>query len=178
MRRDKKRRRTPAHRLKKAGVVTEFERQVHSGKPERAFFRLRGNAKYSEMVEVVRRVANPRNPFHRYLFGGAVVHSYSKIRKQPWLASTNDLGKELDWALASLVPHADLLNDFVRDAAVFRDAFLCGYYTVAEETLERIIQNTGLSLWSIEKLFLLKDATGGLEENKKFLTEIFTNRRN
>ena len=64
-----------------------------------------------------------------------------------------------------------LLSDFVRDAAVFQDAFLRGYYNVAEETLERIIQNTGLSLWSIEKLFLLKDATGGLEENKKFLTE-------
>jgi len=145
---------------------------VHSGKPEQAFFNLRNNAKYGEMVEVVRRVANPRNPFHRYLFGGAVVHSYSEIRKQPWLTSTNDLEKELNWALTSLVPYAALLNNFIRDAAVFQDAFLRGYYNVAEETLERIIQSTGLSLWSIEKLFLLKDATGGLEKNKQFLTKI------
>ena len=172
MRRGKKRRRTSTHRLKKAGVVTEFERQVHSGNPVVAFSRLKSDAKYGEMVEVVRRVANPRNPFYKYLFGGAVVHSYSEIHKQPWLAPTNDLGKELNWVLASLVPHAALLNDFVHDAAVFQDAFLCGHYKAAEETLERIIKNTGLSLWSIEKLFLLRDATGGLEENKKFLTEI------
>jgi hypothetical protein len=53
-----------------------------------------------------------------------------------------------------------------------------GDFGQANQILETIIGRFGVSLWTMEKTFLLKDASAGLEANKSFLTEFVKDETN
>ncbi len=130
------------------------------------------------MQAVANYVANPNNPFHRFMFGITFARAYNELCTYRSFVLTDSLQKELDWMSLSLVRYAKEISQFVKQANAFQKTFLLGSYQQASEILETIISEFGFSLWSLEKTFLLAEYAHGLERNKKELTNIIGDEKN
>ena len=127
---------------------------------------------YQEILSVTQSFANPTNPFHHFIYGISCPRTYAEVRSLSYFAFTKDLAKELNWLSISILRYAAEISRFVEQSCAFQNAFLLGNYEQAERILKTIISNSGLSLWTMEKMFLLKEMSAGLEANKIFLTEL------
>src|SRR5262249_55426888 len=104
--------------------------------------------------------------------------TYAERCSDRFLAFTGDLEKELNWVSVSILRYASEISNFVRLSLEFQRGFLAGHYQQAQELLNTVIQATGVSLWTMDKTFLLKETVDGLEANKKFLTELVGDKNN
>ena len=166
---------------KQPDSLVQFRQRLYGGKkfdPKKVFRDLHAFRDFQEMSAVAKYVADPNNSFHRFMFGLPFAKSYSEVRSLRFSSFTDDLRRDLDWMSLSVVRYAKELSIFVKQTVSFQKAFLLGSYEQANEILESITSIFGLSLWGLEKSFLLSEYAYGLESNKKLLTQIIGDEKN
>ena len=138
--------------------------------------------KYSGTRENILTVAqflqSPNNPFHRLFYGLPFARKYSELTSKPSALFTGDLEKELNWLAISILRYATEISSFVGEGAAFQRAFLLGQYQEADRLLKSLIASFGLSFWTMDKTFILKEMSLGLEANKTYLTELLGDAQN
>jgi hypothetical protein len=166
---------------KQPDSLVQFRQRLYGGKkfdPKKVFRDLHAFRDFQEMSAVAKYVANPNNSFHRFMFGIPFAKAYPDVCSNRFFAFTDSLQRDLDWMSLSVVRYAKELSMFVKQTVSFRKAFLLGSYEQANEILESITSSFGLSLWGLEKSFLLSEYAHGLESNKKLLTQIIGDEKN
>lgn len=112
-------------------------------------------------------------PFGVDLTGNLFPESYDQLQKDPPPSPNNaDWSIHLLWNTHLFVENAKEITQFLRLRSLFGTSFVLGNYTFARSILNDIKTSMGVSLWSLEKEFLLKQYANGFTENKAFLSEI------
>lgn len=81
-------------------------------------------------------------------------------------------GRLLLWYANLIEVYATRIQSFLGYRNEFEKNFINGDYQAAEESLNRLDEEVGVSLWSIESRFSLLEYSGGVEKNKEYLDEI------
>ena len=161
-------------RREQPGYVNRFRQRIFGKKPNyrQIFADLKHEGKWDQVFSIAQLFSSPNNPFHPWVYGLPFAHTYAERCSNRLIAFTGDLEKELNWVSVSILRYASAISSFVGHSLAFQRAFLLGNYQRAQELLDTVIQSYGVSLWTLDKTFLLKETMDGLEANKKFLTEL------
>lgn len=103
------------------------------------------------------------------VFGHTFPKELSQLRASKNLRPSGDLVTELKWLEIMIQDNFSQLAQFVSLRNEFSTAILCGQFTSAVELLDRIENQFGYSLWSLENRFALYEHAAGLEKNKEAL---------
>lgn len=84
--------------------------------------------------------------------------------KDPFIF-TNDFRKEFRWVTNLLTPHLTLINEFIAQKDKFEKQIILCEYEAANKTLVSIEKEFGITLWSIEANFIIKEYLSGSKGN-------------
>lgn len=104
-----------------------------------------------------------------------VATSISKINKVVDMAN-DDFFRELVWQCNVIQSQSEVINNFVSLKAEYSKHVLNSNMESALETLKKLQNQCGWSLWLIEAKFFCLHQINGLEGNKAFLEEIYYER--
>jgi hypothetical protein len=161
---------------KRSGTVDSFRKRLFSGRkvnPKHIFHELHAFRSFQEMESAARCIEHPDNFYHRYIYGVPFAQNYSDVRSTRFSVFTGNIGRDLDWFCLSIARYSKELSVAIKIVEDFNKAFLVGNYAKAKLELATMVSKVGLSLWGIEKGFLLAEYADGLEKNKNILSEIF-----
>ncbi|MGO9378999.1 MAG: hypothetical protein ACLP29_10680 [Dissulfurispiraceae bacterium] len=161
--------------------LAQFRQRLWGGKnvnPKRIFRDLHAFRDFREMSAVAEYVKSPNHSYHRFVFGTPFARSYKEVISSRAFAFTDNLQRDLDWMSLSVVRYAKDISSFIKQTVSFQKAFLLGSYDLAYSILDSIISDFGISLWAIDKRFLLAEYAYGLESNKTLLTQIVSDDHN
>jgi hypothetical protein len=82
------------------------------------------------------------------------------------------LEREIRWTAAWLHRHSRRLNSYVDAATGFERSLLSGDYNTAKECLDRILTDSGNSLWLLRQRLALLQLTDGLKAQKEYLAQV------
>ena len=161
-------------RREQPGYVNRFRQSLFGKNPNyrQIFSDLKHEGKWDQVFKIGQLFSSPNNPFHPWVYGLPFTRTYGERCPNRLVAFTGDLQKELNWVSVSILTYASAISGFVGHSLAFQRAFLLGNYQRAQELLDTVIQSYGVSLWTMDKTFLLKERVEGLEANKRFLTEL------
>ncbi|SMO92582.1 hypothetical protein, partial [Fodinibius sediminis] len=97
---------------------------------------------------------------------------YSDIRKARQVPFTNNIAGELGWVLHGILRYKAEIKEFLLLKRKFDEYILKGDYEKSLEILSDVEKKVGISLWSIENRFLVKEWHEGSEANWALLSEI------
>lgn len=107
------------------------------------------------------------------IVGDLFPSSYTSLQsQQPKLYFATDWLVEVLWNHLVFSSNADAIDRFLDQRRSFHTNFLLGRYDRAEVELKDLIASYGVSLWTLEHEFLLKQYKGGFAANKEMLSEI------
>ncbi len=92
----------------------------------------------------------------------------------PRLMYNEDWIIEIEWQSRFLVRHSHKIEQFIALRHAFGSSLLRGDYKTAEELMKQIEADICVSIWSLERSFLLKHLQSGFSGNKQFLQMIHT----
>lgn len=134
-----------------------------------------GNLKLSESVADLRKVFKhySSNPLFKALViksdKPASVNDLVEFRT---IGYTRELLKELNWTIVGCEQHIDHINGFLIKKQQYETHFLLGEYDYANELLNQIEKEHGVSIWLLENQLLLKEFKDGVKENWSLLSEL------
>jgi hypothetical protein len=104
--------------------------------------------------------------------------SVANIRKDFRLLSPISLKAELLWFAEYICLHAKFLSEFIVEAQTLNLALLTADADECVKQLDYIEHTFGFSFWSIEARLALLQLSKGLEAQKAYLTQIYTESQN
>lgn len=87
------------------------------------------------------------------------------IRIRTPFVFTKDFRKEFNWVTNLLTPHLSTINHFINKKSKFEEQIILCKYEEASETLVSIEKEFGITLWSIEANFIIKEYLSGSKGN-------------
>jgi hypothetical protein len=129
----------------------------------------------SEPIPVINYIAKrladkPRA--RRGIVGNPLPKTYEQLAGLPPFRNFVALEPELSWQAATFQAYTEQLNSFLDLKRQFETAYMRRELSNSRKAYEAIIAIFGYSLWSIGSGFLLAEAEGGLEVNRRFLSEL------
>jgi hypothetical protein len=79
---------------------------------------------------------------------------------------------EVLWNSALFIKHCAAISDFIKCRQEIESALILSRFSAAESTLAELKDRYGVSLWTLEREFLLRQYKGGFQANKAFLSMV------
>jgi hypothetical protein len=155
--------------FQQAALISFFRTPNGSVNHLNSLSRLKSDFSYPEKCYVVDRLPER---LQNMVYGIPFPKNFSELGEGYSTFGSDDLIKEMNWALLTIRKHCHEFIDFIQMKADFETAFMKAYYRDAAIILDKIEYRYGQSMWLIEVRLLLKEIDKGLAENKLYLSEI------
>lgn len=129
-------------------------------------------ANKGDLLSACKAFDSGSNPYHKYIFGEKLADSYADLHSGPYLAYVKDYERVLRLLSLGVNHDPEFLSSFAGKAKDFIRALLKADYAASTEKLKDIVETFGVSVWVLEKSFLLAELSVGLEGNKKLLDAV------
>jgi hypothetical protein len=160
-------------RLDNNGIYhTAIAKVLSSKKKNDTLLSLKNVIDFKTLSQIVEMLTKTVKPFSFTVFGNALPNTLEDLGKCDNLFKPVSIENEISWVLLSIRNFSSELSLFLLYKKDFEHFFLLGNYEKAENILEKILKETGYSLWYIEAKFLLLEYQNKSEEQKLFLSEI------
>lgn len=135
---------------------------------------LKEDRTYGQARELLPRLGmKMMHPDLRLAISGNVKSTkWDQVIVRPFLPRSKDWLQELGWLAHGFLAEAPRLNSFLRLRREFGRSYLLGEYATANATLNAIRHEFGLSLWLVEREFMLLQMSAGFQAHKQRLSEI------
>ncbi len=101
----------------------------------------------------------------KYIHQTPFFKSVNKVYVKNPFVFTDDFRKEFKWITNLFTPYLSLINDFIGQKNKFEQELIFCKYEEANKTLTLIEENFGITLWSIEANFIIKEHLDGSKGN-------------
>lgn len=135
--------------------------------------KLKNNFSENIIAEKLQKLLKSNNKVSNYLNKNLYPKKYDELFKEIFISNyTLDLNRELIWFTTIIKNNASNINLFLSLKKQYEINLINGHYSEARIFLEKIEKEISISLWTLENKFILEEYSNGLEENKKFLSDI------
>jgi hypothetical protein len=128
---------------------------------------------HPEDLAAIVKALSSQPVYARAFAGEAFPKTYSEIRSRTRLGRTEPQ-KEFLWCASVVSLYSDKLSDFVSRRVRFEKRFLNGEYDEAEDILNQIEADFGVSIWLSATRIQLLQLKYGLKAQKDYLEEILS----
>lgn len=108
----------------------------------------------------------------RAIVGLEFPRQYSELQHRCPLPFSSSLEQELKWEAVILAQYAEKLTAYCIRKNAFENALVTQQLNEARALYSDICKTFGVSLWAVNAGLLLAETEGGLESNRRFLTEL------
>jgi hypothetical protein len=115
-----------------------------------------------------------QNASCKRLVGHILPTDFHQLSRRIPTLYTNRLELEYHWAAAVLTHYGTQVRHFLVQRNCFLRSLLRADFTTAKDAISSIVNNCGMSLWSIGANFLLAELYEGLDANRKLLSSFLT----
>lgn len=126
-----------------------------------------------EFSSIINSTFKRNTVYFSALVGNPFPDVYSKISKNKRLIYLNPIA-EIYWSSAILSLFIEKLSQFVTQKSKFENNYIFGEYEAALETLNKIEEDFGTSIWLLENKIQLLQLKNGVKEQKDFLETIIS----
>ena len=132
--------------------------------------KIRTKGRFSEYPKAINSINS--NLKEHFNFVPSEIRSINHVL----VVSKEGFHNELVWQSNVIQSKSNILNEFIRLKRTYSNYVLQGKINLASDILQKIEENCGWSIWLIEAKFFCLQQTKGLEGNKEFLQEIYSQR--
>ena len=149
--------------------LSEILASGHGRNFKRGFYLLKNSPNFIAKYETV----NHLKPFYsKFVYGKPLPKTIEEIGVANRNFYCEKLETEMDWFIITARKHRNDLNLFLNYKKDFENYFLNGNYKSALDTVEKVENYLGYSIWSISGRLLVYEYTGMQETAKVFLSQI------
>lgn len=162
------------NKAKKIDVVQQFRRTIHQARsPRSGLTKARSNTDLTNYPRIVSTLG--KQPIYKALFALSTFPSRpDQLTGLPRLTPTNNEEGEFLWTACVLRLYSERLHQFVGMRDNFYSKFINGKYSEAEEAINQIENEFGLSLWLIQYKLQLLQLYKGLESQKDYVETLLS----
>ena len=135
-------------------------------------YKLKNSSNFHAKCKTVDELSDMTLAYDKYIYGNPIPTEIEKIGTSKSNIYASELIAEVDWFILSARKYKTELNLFLNYKKEFENQFLLGSYSKALDTIEKIQNIIGYSIWTINARFLVYEYTSNSSKAKLLLTEI------
>ena len=146
--------------------------------PHTAIAQLKSKRSYRQAKRIIKNL-RPFRLKQEDLYGNRVSETWGGVLKSPRHRDRNrdngastDWVQEFGWLSHGFQAYAHEINVFLNQRRLFGAAYLLGDYVRAQEILDEVEKEHGLSFWLAERRLMVSEVSGGFETHKALLAEM------
>lgn len=160
------------HEVKITKYLTAFygQEQKYANQLRPHLATLKDEFSLSEILAIAKSL-DKHPAAYSYLYGNPFPKSYGQLRNAKYNYQSN-LEHEFNWYAVSIVKFFEPIRKFLEYREMYEVALMTGNYVLATDILDKIEIDISVSFWGMEQRFLIAELSGGLKNNKDFLSNV------
>jgi len=156
---------------KDRGIAIAFAQKIYASPNQKKFYFY--DLKYTYNPVDRHKIINKINDKLRLeILKNPTPKAYNDLKAIHRFDSTDNLLCEIEWYFYEIITYKKTITTFLENKNLFELSLLDGKYENSRIYLDKIIESCGVSLWSLENEFALREYSGGLQSNLEFFSEL------